>query len=77
MPCPGRILIGTGAVGGLLWLGFVVAFGTRFRPVQDRIRRLNRALLNPRQLRTAGQPGASASAIDHVGRTGGRPYRTP
>jgi len=32
---------------------------------------------NPRQLRTAGRPGAYASVVHHVGRSSGSPYRTP
>lgn len=70
-------LVGLVAVGGLLWLVFVVSFRTRFRPVHNAIRRLNRRVLNPWQLRTAGQPGAWASVVHHVGRTSGTAYRTP
>ena len=65
------------AVGGVGWLAFTLSFRTRFRPVQDAIRRLNRRVLNPRQLHTAGRPGAWASVVHHVGRTSGTSYRTP
>jgi deazaflavin-dependent oxidoreductase (nitroreductase family) len=65
------------AVGGVGWLALTLSFRTRFRPVQDAIRRLNRSVLNPRQLQTAGRPGASASVVHHVGRTSGTSYRTP
>lgn len=65
--------------GGLavLAVAFVWSFRTGFRPVLDLVRRMNRRLLNPRQLRTAGQPGAGASVVHHVGRTSGRAYHTP
>jgi deazaflavin-dependent oxidoreductase (nitroreductase family) len=33
--------------------------------------------VNPNQLRTAGQPGAYAAIIRHVGRRTGRTYETP
>jgi deazaflavin-dependent oxidoreductase (nitroreductase family) len=70
-------------VGGLIlalagcWVLFVVAMRTKFRPVLDRVRRMNRALANPDMLNTAGRPGARASAVRHVGRKTGTPYRTP
>jgi hypothetical protein len=41
------------------------------------VRRFNRSVTNPRVLRSAGSPGASASVIQHVGRTTGRSYETP
>ena len=65
------------AVIGLLSLAFVLSFRMKYRPVLDRVRRLNRWFTNPRQLRTAGRPGTSASVVHHVGRTSGRSYRTP
>lgn len=68
------IVAGFLAVAGV---AFTMSFRTKFRPVQDAIRRMNRAVTNPRQLRTAGQPGAYASVVHHVGRTTGTRYRTP
>jgi deazaflavin-dependent oxidoreductase (nitroreductase family) len=65
------------AVGGGLWLAFTLSFRMGFRPVLDAIRRMNRRVTNPRQLRTAGQPGAYASVVHHVGRVSGREHRTP
>lgn len=56
---------------------FVVSFRTGFRPVLSLIRRLNRAVTNPRQMRTAGSPGASAGVVHHVGRRSGAQYATP
>lgn len=57
--------------------GFTLSFRHRFGPVLTAIRRLNRRVLNPRQLRQAGQPGTWASVVQHVGRRTGTPYRTP
>lgn len=65
------------AGSGLLFAVFTVAFRTKFAPLHAAIRRLNRDVANPRQLQRAGQPGAWASVVHHVGRTTGRPYRTP
>jgi deazaflavin-dependent oxidoreductase (nitroreductase family) len=56
---------------------FLVSMRMKFRPVQDAVRRINRVTWNPRAMRTAGQPGAFASVIRHVGRTSGRKYETP
>lgn len=67
--------LSAGAV--LLATGAVLAFRTRSRVVLTAIRRFNRWFSNPRQMRTAGGPGAYAGVIDHVGRRSGRSYRTP
>ena len=56
---------------------FLVGMRTKSPAVTDRVRRFNRAVTNPRVLRTAGTPGASASVIRHVGRMSGRSYETP
>jgi hypothetical protein len=56
---------------------FVVGMRTNSAVVTDRVRRFNRAVTNPRVLRSAGTPGASASVIRHVGRVSGRSYETP
>jgi deazaflavin-dependent oxidoreductase (nitroreductase family) len=40
-------------------------------------RRFNRAVLNPRALRTAGTPGSEVAVIRHTGRTTGRHHETP
>lgn len=61
----------------LLLAVFTVAFRTKFAPLHAAIRRFNRDVTNPRQLQRAGQSGAWASVVHHVGRTSGRPYRTP
>lgn len=62
---------------GALWIVFAVAMRTKFRPVQNAVRRMNRAVFNPRAMETAGQPGAYASVIQHLGRTSGASYETP
>ena len=72
-----RVLLGLAAGGGLLWLGFVWSFRTKNPVVQGAIRRLNRSFTNPKQLQTAGQPGAYASVVHHTGRRSGADYRTP
>ena len=56
---------------------FFVGMRTGSRFVRDVVRRFNRALGNPYQMKTAGTPGAYASVIRHVGRTTGRSYATP
>jgi deazaflavin-dependent oxidoreductase (nitroreductase family) len=57
----------------------VVLGGMRSKspPVLNAIRRFNRSVSNPRQMATAGSPGAYASVIRHIGRTSGQEYETP
>jgi len=69
---------------GALFLGLltvVVVFVLRMRArsprVLNAVRRVNRAIVNPLQMKSAGTPGAYASVIRHKGRTSGRPYETP
>ena len=69
----GLVLVALGAIG----LVFVVGMRTKSPLVLDNIRRFNRGVTNPRVLRSAGSPGASASVIHHVGRTSGRSHATP
>jgi deazaflavin-dependent oxidoreductase (nitroreductase family) len=69
--------------GGLLLvvatalIAFLVGMRMRAPRVVDTVRRVNRAVFNPMQMRSAGTPGAFASVIRHTGRTSGRPYETP
>lgn len=71
------------AIGALVavalgfFLTLVYGMRTGNRTVLDAVRNLNRAFTNPRQLATAGQPGAMTSVIRHIGRKSGREYSTP
>ncbi|MGI9646754.1 MAG: nitroreductase family deazaflavin-dependent oxidoreductase [Ilumatobacteraceae bacterium] len=56
---------------------FVAGMRAKAAPVQDAVRRMNRAVTNPRQMTTAGQAGSYASVVRHVGRTSGTVYETP
>jgi deazaflavin-dependent oxidoreductase (nitroreductase family) len=58
-------------------IAFMLGMRARSRPLLDAVRRINRAVSNPRQMQSAGTPGAYASVIRHTGRTSGRPYATP
>jgi deazaflavin-dependent oxidoreductase (nitroreductase family) len=64
---------------GLAALAIVYMLGMRAKSplVQAPLIRLQRAIINPRQMRSAGTPGAYASVIRHRGRVSGRPYETP
>ncbi|MGY1720472.1 nitroreductase family deazaflavin-dependent oxidoreductase [Blastococcus sp. SYSU DS0552] len=72
----GAIRIGA-ALLLLLTALFVESFRAKWGPVQRAVRRFNRDVTNPRQLETAGQPGAYASVVHHRGRVSGAAYRTP
>lgn len=54
----------------------VVSLRTGWAPGVKAVRRFTR-LMNPRQMKTAGQPGAYAAVIRHMGRRSGRRYETP
>jgi deazaflavin-dependent oxidoreductase (nitroreductase family) len=69
----GVILVGIAALAIVFVLGMRAKWPIVLRPVI----RISRAWLNPQQLKTAGQPGAFASVIRHVGRRSGRGYETP
>jgi hypothetical protein len=69
----GFLVVALGAIGVV----FVLGMRRKSPVVQDSVRRFNRAVTNPRVLKTAGTPGASASIIHHVGRTTGRSHATP
>ena len=65
----------------LLLLGvaaaFVIGMRTKSPIVLGLVRRMNRAVMNPMQMKTAGTPGAYASVVRHQGRSSGRIYETP
>lgn len=67
------------ALAGLLALAVVWFLGMRRKgsAVTRLQRRVNRSLVNPRQMRTAGTAGAWASVVHHVGRRSGHAYETP
>ncbi len=71
------------SVGGLvlvlLAIGVVFIVGMRKKspPVLGVVRRLNRCLTNPLQMKSAGTPGAYASVVRHRGRQTGSTYETP
>jgi deazaflavin-dependent oxidoreductase (nitroreductase family) len=69
----GALLLGVVAIA----LVFVLGWRAKSPLVLNPLIRLQRAILNPRQMRSAGSPGAYASVIRHRGRTSGRPYETP
>ena len=56
---------------------FMAGMRTKSPRVLAVVRRVNRAVWNPRTMETAGTPGAYASVIKHEGRTSGRAYETP
>jgi len=62
-----------------LTLGVAYLLGMRKKDslVSNAQRRINRSLINPRQMKSAGTPGAYAAILRHVGRTSGRTYETP
>lgn len=64
---------------GVVAIALVYVLGMRAKTplVLGPLIRLQRAIINPKQMRSAGTPGAYASVIRHRGRTSGRPYETP
>ena len=55
----------------------VIGIRTKYPPVLNRVRRYARDVGNPRQLQSAGAPGAHASVLRHTGRKSGKQYQTP
>lgn len=70
-------LAGLLAIGVVAVAAFLVSMRLKVRPVQDAVRRMNKAVMNPQAMKAAGEAGASASIIQHVGRTSGASYQTP
>lgn len=64
---------------GLVAIALVYLLGMRTKSplVLSPLIRLQRAIINPKQMRSAGTPGAYASVIRHRGRVSGRSYETP
>lgn len=69
----GALLIIAAAIG----VAFIAGMRAKYPPVLNAVRRMNRAVMNPRAMKTAGQPGAYAGVIRHVGRSSGTQYETP
>lgn len=69
--------IGLAAVTGAVAAFYLVALRTKSPALLGVVRRVNRAVFNPTQMRTAGTSGAAASVVHHRGRTTGRHYQTP
>lgn len=57
--------------------GFLLGMRFKIPLVVEAVQRLNRGYINPRQLKTAGTPGAYAAVLHHIGRKSGTRYRTP
>lgn len=72
-----RLFAGLILVVGAVFVVFLVAMRSKYPPALDAVRRFNRSVTNPRAMETAGQPGAYAAVIQHVGRTSGNTYETP
>ena len=70
-------------IGGLLLIlaaigvAFMVGMRMKYPPLLTAVRKMNRAVMNPQAMKTAGQPGAYAGVVRHVGRKSGTPYETP
>jgi len=69
----GALILGVVAIA----IVFLLAWRAKSPLVLKPLIRLQRAIINPRQMQSAGTPGAYASVIRHRGRVSGRPYETP
>ena len=67
------ISLGIGTLGAV----FVLGWRAKSRLVLGPIIALSKRFMNPRQMRTAGTPGAYAGIIRHRGRVSGTAYDTP
>jgi len=71
-------LVGVLVLGVVAYAAFVViGMRTKSPRALRTVRRVNRAVVNPMQMKSAGQPGAYASIIRHRGRTTGCLHETP
>jgi deazaflavin-dependent oxidoreductase (nitroreductase family) len=65
-------------LGSLVFLAaYVLGIRTKHPLILGTIRKTNRTLFNPLQLKSAGNPGSYASVVRHEGRKTGRTYETP
>jgi deazaflavin-dependent oxidoreductase (nitroreductase family) len=61
----------------VLGVGFVLGMRAKSRLVRRVMIWFTRTIMNPRQMRSAGKPGAYAAVIRNRGRVSGREYQTP
>ena len=71
------VVAGLVVVGLCGFLALVVTMRTKNRRGLLLVRRFGRRFARPMEMRTAGEPGASAAVIRHVGRRSGAQYATP
>ncbi len=72
------ILVGALLLGiAIVALAYLAGMRTKSPFLLKPLIRLQRAVINPRQLRSAGTPGAYAAVIRHRGRVSGQAYETP
>lgn len=73
------IVIGGGLVLALVAvpLAFILGWRRQSRLVLGLVVWFSKHVINPRQLRSAGTPGAYAGIVRHRGRVSGRSYETP
>lgn len=67
MAVAGVVIVPVAAVTAVM-----LGIRTKYPPVVNAVRRMNRDQGNPRVLKTAGREGSPASIIRHTGRTSGR-----
>lgn len=70
-------LVGLLVIVTAVGVAFIVGMRAKYPPVLNAVRRMNRAVMNPQAMKTAGRPGAYAGVIRHVGRNSDTPYETP
>ncbi len=73
----GRLVVVKLEVLGALAAVWFLGMRNKWAPVLDFQRKVNRRVVNPRQMRSAGTPGAYAAVIRHTGRISGSAYETP
>ena len=73
-----RNLLAALFLGSLAFLAaYVLGIRTKSPQVLGTIRKVNRSVFNPLQMKSAGNPGAYASVIRHEGRKTGKTFETP
>ena len=73
----GAIIAGVAVAAVAAFLVILIGVRTGNRPFIRRFTRLQRDVLNKGAMQKAGQPGAPAAVVEHVGRKSGTPYETP